>query len=98
MRTRVLSIGAAVLSLAASVAGAETLTERLQQTRMTVLRTDRQAGTFMCAEHRRWMSVSKADLSKVHEGDIVNVEKRNGRPARLMVVRSASDELASPEQ
>jgi hypothetical protein len=65
---------------------------------MTVLRTDKQAGTFMCAEHRRWMSVSKADLTAVREGDIVSIEQRNGRPARLTVVRSASDELASPER
>jgi len=97
MLTRVLSITAAVLSLTASVAVAEGLTDRLQATRMTALKIDREAGKFMCAEHRRWQAVSKAGLSTVHSGDIVRVDRKDGQLPRITVVRRASEELASPE-
>ena len=57
MVTRVLSITAVVLSLAASAAVAGNLTDHLQATRMTVLRVDQDTGKFMCAEHRRWTAL-----------------------------------------
>ena len=89
MLTRVLSITAAVLSLTAAAAVAEGLTDRLQATRMTVVKIDREAGKFMCAEHRRWEAVSKAGLSIVHPGDIVRVDRKDGRLPRITVVRRA---------
>jgi len=78
MMTRVLSITAtaAIVSLATSAAIAESLTDRLQAARMTVVRVDKGAGKFLCAEHRRWTAVSAADLSAVHPGDIVKVDRR----------------------
>jgi len=97
MLTRVLSITAAVLSLTAAAAVAEGLTDRLQATRMTVVKIDREAGKFMCAEHRRWEAVSKAGLSTVHPGDIVRGDRKDGRLPRITVVRRASEELAGPE-
>ena len=64
---------------------------------MTVVRVDEGAGRFLCAEHRRWMSVSAADLSAVRPGDIVRVDRRDGQLSRITVVRHASDEIGSPE-
>ena len=99
MMTRVLSITAtaAIVSLATSAAIAESLTDRLQAARMTVVRVDRGAGKFLCAEHRRWTAVPAADLSAVNPGDIVKVDRRAGQLPRITVVRSASDEIGSPE-
>ncbi|OLC65251.1 MAG: hypothetical protein AUH69_09875 [Actinobacteria bacterium 13_1_40CM_4_65_12] len=97
MVTRVLSITAAVVSLATAAAVAGTLTDRLQTSRMTVLRVDKGADQFMCAEHRRWTSVSGSDLSAVHPGDIVRIDKIDGKLPRITVVRTAADEIGSPE-
>ena len=58
---------------------------------------DRAAGQFQSAEHRRWMTVAKESIAPVHAGDIVRVERAGGHPPRLIVLRSAADELASPE-
>lgn len=81
----------------ASTAIAETLTERLQSHRMTVLRVDRERGRVECAGHARWTSVSRAHLRDVNPGDIVQIESRHGHPARLFLVRTAAEELTSPE-
>jgi len=97
MVTRVLSITAVVLSLAASAAVAGNLTDHLQATRMTVLRIDRDTGKFMCAEHRRWTAVFAADLQTVRPGDIVKVDRKDGQLPRITVVRRASDEIGSLE-
>ena len=97
MLTRSFSISLAVVTMAASAAVAATLTERLQAERMTVVGVDRTAGRFLCAEHRRWTPVVKADLRDVHPGDIVRVEHATGKPAHIVVVRTGVDELASPE-
>lgn len=98
MMIRKLSIGVAVLSMVATAAGAETLTERMQARRMTVLQVNRQSGQFQCVEHQRWTSVSKADLAAVQPGDIVRVERPAAGPARLVLLRSATDELAGSER
>ncbi len=97
MRMPKLSIGVAVLSLVASVASAETLTDRMQSSRMTVLQVNRETDQFQCVEHRRWTFVSKADLSAVRPGDIVRVD-RTGGTARLVLLRSAAEELAGSER
>jgi hypothetical protein len=96
MRIRTLAMAVGVVFVAASAALAAGLTERLQTERMTVLKVDRAAGQYQCVEHRRWTSVAKDSLALVQEGDIVRVEPASGRP-RLVRLRLASDELASPE-
>ena len=97
MVTRVLSITTAVVSLAVSAAVGASLTDQMQTARMTVVQVDKSAGKFLCAEHRRWTAVSTADLKVVGSGDIVKVERRDGQPARIIVLRHAADELSSPE-
>jgi hypothetical protein len=87
-----------VVFVAASAALAAGLTERLQTERMTVVKVDRAAGQFQSAEHRRWMTVAKDSIGLVHAGDIVRVQRAGGgHPPRLIVLRSAAEELASPE-
>ena len=49
------------------------------------------------AEHRLWTTVAKDSIAPVRTGDIVRVERLGSHPARLIVLRSAADELASPE-
>ena len=98
MVTRVLCITTAVVSLAVSAAVASGLTDQLQTSRMTVVQVDRSAGKFLCAEHRRWTVVSMTDLKAVSSGDIVKVERRDGQPSRITVLRHASDEIGSPER
>jgi hypothetical protein len=98
LRTAV-SVGLVVASMTVSaVAVAAGFTERLQTERMTVLNVDRTSARFQCAEHRAWMTVAMNSLSSVHQGDIVKLEKAAGQRDRLVVVRTASDELASVER
>jgi nitrous oxidase accessory protein NosD len=97
MLVRGLSIGAAAVALAASAAMAASLSEQMQTGRMTVLEVDQGSGRFMCVEHLKWTAVERANLDAIRQGDIVRVEKREGQPARLVVVRNAADELTSPE-
>jgi hypothetical protein len=97
MLKRTFPFSLAVVVMAASAALAAGLTDRLQTERMTVVRVDHDAGRFQCAEHRRWTSALKADLRDVQQGDIVRVEPAKGKPARIVVVRTAVDEIASPE-
>ena len=97
MVTRVLSMGAVVVSLAASAALAGGLTDYLQAARMTVVRVDTGAGKFLCAEHRLWTQVSTEGLGVVQPGDIVKLDRTNGQLSRLTVLRRAADEIGSPE-
>ena len=94
-----ISIGVTILSLATvAVAGATGgLTDLMQSSRMTVVKVDGATGAFLCAEHRRWTTVSRGDLAGVTPGDIVRVDTRPGALPRIAVVRIAADELASPE-
>jgi hypothetical protein len=90
----------AIISLSGSVAiaaRAGTLTDLMQTSRMTVLQVDRANGRIFCAEHHKWMAVARADLTEVAAGDIVRVERGEGR-AHLTLVRTAAEELASPER
>ena len=88
---------AAAIMMAASAALAADLTDSLQAERMTVVKVDHAAGRFQCAEHGRWTAVVRADLRDVQPGDIVKVEPAKGKPAHIVVVRTAADEIASPE-
>jgi hypothetical protein len=90
----VLSAGAAI---SATVVGASSLTERVEARRMTILATDPAAGRFQCVEHRHWTAVVASDLRGLHPGDIVRVEPQASGRARLVLLRSAADELSSPE-
>jgi hypothetical protein len=96
MRIRTLALAVGVVFVAASAAVAAGWTERLQTERMTVLKVDRASGQYSCVEHQRWTSVAKDSLASVQTGDIVRLEPAAGRP-RLVVLRTAADELASPE-
>jgi hypothetical protein len=64
---------------------------------MTVLKLDPAAGRLQCVEHRQWMTVAKDSVAAARTGDIVRLERAAGQPARLVVLRLAADELASPE-
>ncbi len=98
MLMRALSIGVMASSVAASAAMAAGLTERLEAERMTVVKVDQSGGRFLCAEHRHWTSVARKDLATVNPGDIVRAGRVPNRPTRLVVLRTAADELTSPEQ
>ena len=97
MLKRTVPFSLAVVVMAASAALAAGLTDRLQAERMTVVRVDHATGRFQCAEHGRWTAAVRADLRDVHPGDIVKVEPVKGKPARIVVLRTAADELTSPE-
>jgi hypothetical protein len=99
--TKRLATGVAVLSFVATAAvatAATSLTDAMQSTRMTVLKVDRAAGRFLCAEHRTWTAVAPGSLAGVGAGDIVRVETRGARPVHLAVLRTAAEEIASPER
>lgn len=98
MLKRTISIGLAVASLSASAAMAASVSERLEATRMTVAQVDRGSAKFKCIEHQRWTAIEKADAAVVRPGDIVRVVRTEGRPVHLVVVRTAADELSSPER
>jgi hypothetical protein len=97
MLIRVVSIGLVGLGLSVSVAGGESLSDRLQAGRMTVLEVNAKTGQFRCLEHKRWTSVPNGELSVLGAGDIVKVETGNGGVHRVIKLRGASDDLASPE-
>jgi len=97
MISKTVTISVGILSLATSAALASGLTERMQSERMTVVQVDRSRGRFLCAEHRRWTPVPKADVANLATGDIVSVAGRDGQVSRVRVVRKAAEELASPE-
>jgi hypothetical protein len=97
MTNKALAIGVVVLSLATSSAHAAGLTERVQSERMTVVKVDAVRGRFLCAEHGRWVRVSGAAVPALGVGDIVTLQRREGQLPRVTVVRTAADELTSPE-
>ena len=97
MLKRTLPFSLAAVVMAASAALAADLTDSLQAERMTVVKLDHAAGRFQCAEHRRWTSALRADLRDVQQGDIVTVAPAKGKPARIVIVRTAADEITSPE-
>jgi hypothetical protein len=102
MFKRVLFGGLFVLSataaISATVVAASSLTERLENQRMTVLKTDLATGRFLCVEHRHWTPALKSDLRGLQPGDIVRVEPQAGGGAHLVLLRTAADELEGPEK
>ncbi len=85
-----------VTGSAAIATAAGTLTDLMQTSRMTVVKVDRAGGRFFCAEHQRWTAVAPADLTAINAGDIVRVERGQSR-AHLRLLRTAADEIGSPE-
>jgi hypothetical protein len=88
----------------------QSITERLQNTRLTVVEVDpaqrrlRVRGEadacsdITCGEHTLVLSEEgQGGLEALHPGDIVKVEPAAARPERIVVVRRAWDEIASPE-
>ena len=89
---------AGAVAVSATVVGAGALTDRVEARRMTVLKTDLGTGRFLCVEHLHWTSVAKADLRGLQPGDIVRVEPQSSGPTRLVLLRTAAEELSSPEK
>ena len=92
-----LAIVAVAGSAAIATAAAGTLTDLMQSSRMTVMQVDRASGQVLCAEHRRWTAVARADLADVNAGDIVRIDRGDGR-AHLTLLRTAADEMSTPER
>ena len=89
----------------------QSFTEWLQEARLTVVEVDPRAARvrvrgsapacsdLACSERTVVVSddETRAGLDALCPGDIVRVESAEGRPARIVVVRRAWDELTSPE-
>ena len=91
-----LCVLSAITAISATVFAASSLTERMEG-RMTVLKTDLITSRFQCVEHRAWTLVVSSDLKGVQPGDIVRVQSQPDGDTRLIVLRTAADELGSPE-
>ena len=91
MINRVLWTTVGVVSLVTSAAVAASLTEQMAMDRMTVLKVDRVHARFLCAEHRHWTWISKGDVARLTTGDIVSLDRQQGRLPRVNVVRRAAD-------
>lgn len=89
---------------------AQSLTDLIQKSRLTVVAVDKEAGRLrvrddaeVCTDLACQGSLvvtaeeSRADLGLINPGDIIKVESKAGRPAKIVVVRRAWDEFASPE-
>ena len=90
---------------------AQSLSESIQQSRMTVVEVDKRRGRLRvrgtadvctdlsCSEHTRVVTDEevKADLDFLNPGDIVKIEPGAGSVERIVVVRRAWEEIASPE-
>jgi len=97
MKMKAIAISVVSLSLATSAALAAGFTEWMQTERMTVAKVDHVGDRFFCAEHQRWTRVSKPEAMTLGVGDIVSVDARPGQPATVRVVRTAAEEMGSPE-
>jgi hypothetical protein len=87
------------------------LTEWLQQSRLTVVLVDKKEGRLRvrgagdaCSElscQDRTLVVTDegatGDLEALNPGDIIKVESVAGRPEKIVVLRRAWEEWASPE-
>jgi len=89
---------------------AQSLTDFLQTNRLTVVGINKEAGRVrvrdaadMCTDLTCQGTVvvtdaeQKADLDLLNPGDIIKVETQDGRAQRIVVLRRAWDEIASPE-
>ena len=89
----------------------QSLTEWLQQSRLMVVAVDRNKGRVLvrdhadvCTElscHERTVVVSDQEmggnLEALNPGDLIKVESASGRAEKIVVLRRAWEELASPE-
>ncbi len=111
MITRTLLISLIALFLAAP-AGAQSLTDSIQASRMIVLEVKKDAGQLYCLEGNGLRVVEltngavplvvtgtaqRADLGLLHPGDLIKVERKDGRAWKITVLRPAWAEIASPE-
>ena len=89
---------------------AQSLTDLIQKSRLTVVAVDKEAGRLRvrddseaCTDLTCQGSLvvteeeSRADLGLINPGDIIKVESNAGRPEKIVVVRRAWEEYASPE-
>lgn len=89
---------------------AQSLTDLLQKSRLTVVSVDKAAGRLrvrddadLCSDLSCQGSLvvtegeSKADLGLINPGDIIKVESKDGRAEKIVVVRRAWQEFGSPE-
>ena len=89
---------------------AQSLTDLIQTSRLTVVAVDKDAGRLrvrddaeMCTDLSCQGSLvvtdeeSRADLGLINPGDIIKVESKAGRPEKIVVVRRAWNEIGSPE-
>ena len=91
-----LCVVSAITAVSATVFAASSLSERMEA-RMTVLKTDPATGRIQCVEHRSWTSVVSSDLQSVQAGDIVRMQPQANGEMRIVVLRTAADEIGSPE-
>jgi len=89
----------------------QSLTEQIQRSRLVVVEVKRAEGRLRvrgeadvctelsCAAETLVVTDedTKAGLDTLHPGDIIKVEPADGRPDRIVVLRRAWDEIASPE-
>lgn len=89
----------------------QSLTERIQQSRLMVVEVDKDKGRLRvrgeadaCTDltcHDQTVVVTDEathhDLDVLNPGDMIRVESAAGRADRIVVVRRAWDEIASPE-
>ena len=90
---------------------AQSLTEWLQQSRLTVVAVDKDknrirvkgeadaCSDLSCGEHALVVADEgpTGGLEALNPGDIIKVEREAGRPERIVVVRRVWEELTSPE-
>ena len=89
---------------------AQSLTDLLQKSRLTVVEVDKGAGRLRVRDDSETCTdltcqgslvvteeESGADLGLINPGDIIKVESNAGRPEKIVVVRRAWQEYASPE-
>ena len=89
---------------------AQSLTDLIQKSRLTVVEVDKGAGRLrvrddseMCTDLTCQGALvvteeeSRADLGLINPGDIIKVESNAGRPEKIVVVRRAWEEHTSPE-
>ncbi len=89
---------------------AQSLTDFLQASRLTVVDVNKDAGRIrvrdaadMCTDLTCQGTLvvteeeQKTDLGLLNPGDIIKVEAQDGRAQKIVVLRRAWDEIASPE-
>jgi hypothetical protein len=89
----------------------QSLTDWLQMSRLLVVGVDASTGALRvrgaadactelsCSEHTLVVTDDGAapGLTRLHPGDIIKIEPTLARPEKIVVVRRAWEELASPE-